>query len=109
MNVYDRIKQALAPLNIPVVPLFYAGKADVYAVIHQLTDYPAQSADGREQITGQLMQIDFVSKRDIREMVARATELLIAAHFGRRGQHEEHDQTSGTYRFCVRVSYFEEV
>jgi len=109
MSIYDMIKNALTPLAIPVFPLFYAGQEKTYAVIHQLTSYPAQSADDREQVTAYLMQVDLVSNTDIQELVETATNLLTDAGFSRRSRHDEYDEKLGMYRFIIRAAYFEEV
>lgn len=103
MTILERIRKALAPLNIPISAYLGDPKKPVYAVVHDLLEQPEQRADDRETLTGNYVQIDFIADRNIEALVRRATDLLMEAGFVRRGKNTEYEPEAKVYRHMLRV------
>lgn len=100
---YDLICAALEPLGIPVTAHEGDATEPIYAVITELTETPAVSADDLELTYDVHSQISFIARTDIRNLVDRAERLLTRAGFRRRGRHTDYEPESRTYYFALRV------
>lgn len=104
MTGFERIREALEkPLGIPVTAHVGDAKAPVYAVVHEMLEQPEQRADDRETLTGYYAQIDFIAKKNIEELVARANSLLAEAGFVRLGKRSEYSPEAKVFRHMLRV------
>lgn len=108
MSILERIKAALAPLNIPVTAYEGDTRKPVYAVVYDLLEQPELRTDDRETLTGNHVQIDFIAKKNIEALVRQATDLLADAGFVRRGKSTEYEPVTKTYRHMLRVFYIQE-
>jgi len=99
----ERIREALKPLGIPVTALQGDTRAQTYAVITEILEQPEQCADNREIVAGYYAQIDFISKKNINEMVRRATRLLADAGIIRQNKRTEFVTEAKVFRHSIRV------
>ena len=101
--ILEKIKETLEPLGIPVTPYIGDSKQPIYAVINELLEQPEMFADASEWLIGNYVQIDFIAKKNIESLVARASKLLKNAGFIRRERRSEYVPEAKVYRYMLRV------
>lgn len=103
MSVLKKIREALAPLNIPITPYIGEDTKPIYGVITELLEQPELFADNGERLTGYYAQIDFIAKTNIEDLVKKANQLLTNAGFVRRDKRAEYVKDAKVYRHMLRV------
>jgi hypothetical protein len=104
MTVHEQIIAALAPLGIPVTAHVGDASQPVYAVIHDLVESAAQSADDQETVTAYHIQINIVSRTNPEALAGQATALLNAAGFRRRDKRTEYEPESNVFCAMLRIA-----
>jgi hypothetical protein len=104
-----KIKQILAPTNLPVELRYYEGEADAYITFFELDQFGLLSADDKEVETGRDFQIDIYSRDDYVNIVDQVYDLMTAAGFRRTmSMDDEYAKESGFYRRVMRFRISEE-
>ena len=114
MSLFNQIKTALTPLNIPVKRLGLS-KADTEKNYQQyiiVTEYNQQGilhSDDEEVVTSHSIQISLFSKLNYVETSKQIKDLLKEIGFTRTNEYELYEDNTGYYHKIIRLNYTQEV
>lgn len=114
MSLFNNIKTALTPLNIPVKRLGLS-KEDTEKNYQQyiiVTEYNQQGvlyADNEETATSHSIQISLFTKINYIETAKQIKGLLKNIGFTRTNEYELYEDDTGYYHKIIRLNYTQEV
>lgn len=107
MTIYQKVKNALTALNIPVEALNYTGTAPVYVVVEMYLSNARLKADDKTAIKTTYANVTLIGEGNILATAELMTNYLEAAGFGITDEH--HEYTDGLTMHVTRISDYTEV
>jgi len=113
MSLFNKIKTALTPLDIPVRRLALSKKDTAenfnqYIIVTEYNQYGALHADDEEVATAHSIQISLFTKFNYIDTVKQIKNLLKPLGFSRTNEYEFFEDETGYYHKVIRFSYVEE-
>src|SRR5690625_2111530 len=105
VNLDKLIRDTLEPLNIPVAKLRYSGKADTYIIFTEDNQAPKVTADDREVITNDSVQVDVFSEGNFIDSVNETRTRLESVGLKRMCESETYDEDMNMYRSIMRFNF----
>lgn len=114
MSLFNQIKDALTPLNIPVKRLGLSKEdtAKNYQQYIIVTEYNQQGdlyADEKEVATSHSIQISLFTKSNYIETSKQIKQLLNEIGFTRTSEYELYEDDTDYYHKVIRLNYTQEV
>lgn len=103
----ELIMNALKPLNVPVYPNYYPGKAKTYITFFDYYSDPALNADDVKQRTSYYYQVDVWSETgSVRDQLAEQVEqALVNSGFIWRMGYGDYEPDEKVYHKAMRFYY----
>lgn len=113
MSLFNEIKSALTPLNIPTRRLRLNSEDeqknyDQYIIVFFLNEFGALYADDEEIATAHSIQISLFTRLNFEQTVKEIKQLLKPLGFMRTSEYENYEYETGYYHKVIRFSYANE-
>lgn len=105
MNLGQRVKDALAPLGVPLSFSVYIGSATTYITFFCYNEQGEEWSENEEIVTGYYVQVDIWSKGSYIDLADQVMTAMISAGFKRMTAQDLYESDTKTFHKALRFSY----
>lgn len=108
MNIYNMIKTALSPLNIPCEPINYSGSATTYITYFCYNSQGETFAEiDKEMAKGFYVQVDIWSTESPLDLKIQVESVMVAAGFCNPKSQDLYEKETRTFHIPCRFTFID--